>query len=333
MAAGAYTDAKPLRFKGTFDPFKVLGLPKEQALPAAAVLKKAFKKGALKWHPDRCKRSTPIEECEARMEEVHLAQDVLSDERKLQQWEAWDEDRRGGPGPGGRPGGGRQKPFAEPRTSGSGFSGFGGGRDPFSGGFDFGGRSGTGGRRAPRPRPSPSPAPRPRPRTQPKAGHSTTCLNEHSGKSLEPSTLKEASVVRAWYGRQGAEWEHGKGKGSDVTAKVKQLLREGKKIEPSVTLFPDAAPGRAKALCVEAQEEKQWRVVSRQKNEGTAGAEVEVITRERDLVGTPMVQVEVVEKTCYKAQVQCQEEVLERRRRRRDEASGSASGSASNSEL
>lgn len=191
---GAYTDAKPLRFKPHFDPFKVLGLPKEQALPASDTLRKAFKQAALKWHPDRCRRTSPVEVCEARMEEVHLAQDVLSDERRLQQWEAWAEDQRSG---------GSAQP------------------------------EGLGGSRRPRPRPAPRPAP------------------------------------------------------------------------------PTPRP---------AEEARPWAVVSRQKHEGLGGAEVEVITRERELAGTPMIQVEVLEKTCYQAQVQCQETVLERRRRRKDEA-------------
>merc|ERR1740122_798863 len=61
-----------------------------------------------------------------------------------------------------------------------------------------------------------------------------------------------------------------------------------------------------------------WRVVSVETSEGVGGARIEHITRERDLPGTPMVQVESLEKTCYSAQVQCQEKVLERRRRRKE---------------
>lgn len=229
VAEGAYTDAKPLRFKGKFDPFKVLGLPKSQALPSNDVLRKAFKKAALTWHPDRCKRKKPIEECEAKMEEVHLAQDVLQDERRLQQWEAWDEDRRGGPKP---EEGGRNKPF------GTRAGGAGGGFPNFGGGFGdaFGGMpGGRGGRpkRSPTPRPPPPRRPPPSPRPPPQ------------------------------------------------------------------------------------QEQLPWKVVSVQTSEGMKGSKVELITRERDLPGTPMVQVEIMEKTCYKAQVQCQEQVLERRRRKK----------------
>lgn len=237
-AVAPYTDAKPLVFKGAFDPWKVLELPRSQSLPANDVLKKAFKKAALKWHPDRCKRTTPIEECETRMEEVKLAQDVLSDDRRLQQWEAWDEDRRGG---GPRRQGQRSKPFGEPRMPGQGqqrpgqWPGGGGGFN-----FDFGGGGpsafGGGKQRPPRPRPGPPP------------------------RQRSPA--------------------------------------------------PSPTP---------SSKEKRWRVVSTETSPGPAGATIEVVTRERPLPDTPMIQVEVLEKTCYKAQVQCQEKVLERRRRRRED--------------
>lgn len=255
-ASSAYTDAKPLKFRGTFDPFKALDLPRATELPAADVLKKSFKKAALQWHPDRCSRrkDTTPEECENKMEEAKLAQEVLSDDRKLQQWEAWDEDRKSGsrkkapaPTPGVR------QPFSSGNRGGAGGggrgqTGFGGG----GGGFDFGGSAfggagpGKGGgfddmfggpRQRPRPRPRnrppPPPAPRPRPRQ------------------------------------------------------------------------PQAA--------------SDWREVSKEVSHGVGGARVEVVTRERELKDTPMMQVEVVERTCYKAQVQCQEKVVERRRRRREE--------------
>lgn len=241
-ARGAYTDAKPLHFKGKFDPWKVLGLPRAQHLPANDVLRKAFKKGALKWHPDRCKRTTPTEECEARMEDISLAQEVLTDERKLQQWEAWDEDRRtGGPRP---EGGGRSKPFGQPKSGGAEGGGRDGGRAggmPGGGGAHSGRASGGPRRNQGRPPPAPKPPPPPPP----------------------PS--------------------------------------------PRPSPRPKKPP-----------KDSAWRVVSSQKSKGIGGAQTEHITRERDLPGTPMVQVETLEKTCYKAQVQCQEKVLERRRRRKE---------------
>merc|ERR1719216_323841 len=87
LVGAPYTDVKPMKFKEGFNPFKVLEMPRDEELPEQGVLKKAFKKAALKWHPDRCKRTNPEADCEARMEEVKLAQEVLSDGRRLQQWE------------------------------------------------------------------------------------------------------------------------------------------------------------------------------------------------------------------------------------------------------
>lgn len=233
FADGAYTDAKPLKFDGKFDPWKALEIPKSQDLPPADKVKKAFKKGALKWHPDRCARKMEREICEKNMEEVKLAQEVLSDDRKLQMWEAWDEDRRtGGSSGSSKGGGGRQPP---PRPGGGADFGGGGMGDAFRNAFGPGGFGGT--RQRPRPRPrKPQPPPRPPPAARPATG-----------------------------------------------------------------------PAGA------------WREVSRRASEGVGGAAVEVITRERDLTGTPMVQVEVSERTCYKAQKECQEKVVERRRRRRDQ--------------
>lgn len=222
QVCGQYTDAKPIKFTGKFDPFKVLGLPKSKKLPAADVLKKAFKKGALQWHPDRCKRTRKIEECETRMEEVKLAQEVLSDDRKLMQWEAWREDKVLGPRrrePGQRSG--------SQQGGGSAFS-FGEGGDPFA---SFGQRPRTPPRPAPRPPPPRPPPPPPRP--------------------------------------------------------------------------PPPPVGK-------------WRVLKREPGRAVRGASTEVVTRERDLEGTPMVQVEIVERTCYDSQVECQEQVIERKRRRRD---------------
>merc|ERR1740121_16753 len=83
---------------------------------------------------------------------------------------------------------------------------------------------------------------------------------------------------------------------------------------PPAPRQPPRPPPRPKP----PQEDTKWRVVKVQKSKGMGGAKVEVITRERDLPGTAMVQVETLEKTCYKAQVQCQEKILERRRRRKD---------------
>jgi len=234
--AGVYTDSEPIDFKGKFDPFKVLGLPLSQKLPAKNVLKKAFKKAALKWHPDRCTRTMPEKKCKDKMLDVTLANDVLSDRRKFQQWEGWDEDRRLGRKRGHRAGGAGGFP-----------GGFGGGGGGFPGGggfdFDFSSMFGGGG-----PQPGRAQQSRPKPKKR-----------------------------------------------------------------PSTSPRPPPSPPKKPPV-----DEKEWTVVSRQKSQGVGGAQVELITRERDLKGTPSIQVEILERTCYEAQVQCQDQVLERRRRRKD---------------
>lgn len=239
----SYTDAKPMRFKGDFDPFKVLELPRSTTLPQTEVVKKAFKKQALKWHPDRCSRQQaklPEDQrvdCEAKMETVKLAQEVLSSDRSLQMWEAWDRDRRGIPDPdAGR------KPFGGGRSFGGGSS-FGGGHDsddPFGGfGSAFGRNFHDLGSSTRRHRTKPTPAPKPR-------------------RPPAPAPRKEVSAG-------------------------------------------------------------EWRELSREASIGKGNAKVEVITRERDLHNSPLVQVETLERTCYPSQVGCQEKVIERRRRRRDQ--------------
>eukprot|EP00746_Dinoflagellata_sp_MGD_P076862 gnl/MRDRNA2_/MRDRNA2_30908_c0_seq1.p1 gnl/MRDRNA2_/MRDRNA2_30908_c0~~gnl/MRDRNA2_/MRDRNA2_30908_c0_seq1.p1 ORF type:complete len:209 (+),score=37.45 gnl/MRDRNA2_/MRDRNA2_30908_c0_seq1:100-726(+) len=98
VSYGQYTDARKLEFPKGFDPFKTLGIPKKGQdgldLPDKDVLKKAYKKGAIKWHPDRCKAEKEV--CEKKMSEIALANEVLQDSRKLQQWDATRVDRLGG---------------------------------------------------------------------------------------------------------------------------------------------------------------------------------------------------------------------------------------------
>jgi len=71
-----------------FNPWRVLGLPESKRIPDAGTLKKAYKDMAKKNHPDKCQEKQK-KTCEDRMSEGILAQDVLSDGRRLQQWEAW----------------------------------------------------------------------------------------------------------------------------------------------------------------------------------------------------------------------------------------------------
>lgn len=213
-AFAAYTDAKPLRFKGTFNPFKALELPKSTKLPTADKLKKAFRKASLKWHPDRCRRNkeVTVEECEARMEDVHLAQEVLSDERKLQQWEAWDEDRRGGP----KREGGRTKPFGQPFGQAGGDAG----DSPF-------------------------------------------------GDSAFGANFQGFPNFNFGSGRPGRQ-------------------PKGRRKRPPP---PPPPPPPRRSASSAAPKGTKWKIVSREKRPGAKGAEVEVVTRERDLPGTPMIQV------------------------------------------
>lgn len=195
-----------LLFPSNFDPFACLGLQRSALPPGSGRLKQAFRRAAIRWHPDHC-RAASKKICETRMQQVNLAREVLSDSRKLQMWESWsraaaaDQRRQRG----------HDRQNQPPR------------RTP---------------PRPPPPAPPPPPPPAPNRPAKPKTG--------------------------------------------------------------------------------------DWREVSREKVQGISGAEIESITRERDLLGTPMVQVEVLERTCYAAQSQCQRKVLERRRRKREEAEESS---------
>ncbi|CAE8679154.1 unnamed protein product, partial [Polarella glacialis] len=74
-----------------FNPWTALGLPRSTRIPSKEDLKAAYKAGAKKWHPDKC-QAKKKSECEDRMADTSLAFTVLSDSRRLQQWEAWRED-------------------------------------------------------------------------------------------------------------------------------------------------------------------------------------------------------------------------------------------------
>eukprot|EP00746_Dinoflagellata_sp_MGD_P140724 gnl/MRDRNA2_/MRDRNA2_73932_c0_seq2.p1 gnl/MRDRNA2_/MRDRNA2_73932_c0~~gnl/MRDRNA2_/MRDRNA2_73932_c0_seq2.p1 ORF type:complete len:225 (+),score=33.69 gnl/MRDRNA2_/MRDRNA2_73932_c0_seq2:99-773(+) len=86
----SYSEAETGTYPSRFDPFKVLGLPRSKKIPSKETLKSVYKEAAAKWHPDKCQ--TGKSECEKRMSEIALAKTVLSDGRKLQQWEAWRDD-------------------------------------------------------------------------------------------------------------------------------------------------------------------------------------------------------------------------------------------------
>eukprot|EP00696_Hemimastix_kukwesjijk_P015726 gnl/Hemi2/3955_TR1387_c0_g1_i1.p1 gnl/Hemi2/3955_TR1387_c0_g1~~gnl/Hemi2/3955_TR1387_c0_g1_i1.p1 ORF type:complete len:343 (+),score=98.10 gnl/Hemi2/3955_TR1387_c0_g1_i1:193-1221(+) len=153
------------------DYYKVLNVPKDADDEA---LKKAYRKLALKWHPDKNRDNKEV--AERKFKEVSEAFEVLSDPNKRAIFDQYGEeglkgmppggegapDMRGGPGvhftSRGFPGGGMHggfSGFSDPHKifeqffGGGGF-GFGGG-DPFSGGFgspfgadQFGGGSRSG---------------------------------------------------------------------------------------------------------------------------------------------------------------------------------------------
>lgn len=61
------------------DLYAVLGLNKECT---ASELRSAYKKLALRWHPDRCSASGTSEEAKTKFQEIQQAYSVLSDENK-----------------------------------------------------------------------------------------------------------------------------------------------------------------------------------------------------------------------------------------------------------
>ena len=108
------------------DYYDILGISKGAT---EAEIKKAYRKQAVEWHPDKHKDNKEV--AEKRFKEINEAYQVLSDSKKRQ---AYDQHGHsafspGGGGPGGFPGGGRQGPFTYTYTQGGG--------NPF-GGFDFG---------------------------------------------------------------------------------------------------------------------------------------------------------------------------------------------------
>lgn len=92
------------------DYYAILGVPKNAD---AAALKKAYRKLAMKWHPDKNRDNQ--EAAQAKFQEVSEAYDVLNDPKKREIYDKWGEDglRFGGPPP----------PQDSPGFSGAGFSG------------------------------------------------------------------------------------------------------------------------------------------------------------------------------------------------------------------
>ncbi len=119
------------------DYYDILGVSKNAS---AEEIKKAYRKQALEWHPDRHKEDK--EEAERRFKEINEAYQVLSDSQKRQAYDQFGHDAFA---PGGMPGGfggfggqgpftqtGRYGPFTYTYTTTGGDGG-----NPFAG-FDFG---------------------------------------------------------------------------------------------------------------------------------------------------------------------------------------------------
>lgn len=115
------------------DYYDILGVSKSATQDE---IKKAYRKQALEWHPDRHRDEK--EAAEKRFKEINEAYQILSDTQKRQAYDQYGHSAfspGGAPGAGGFSGDGGQSPFGgswKVYTSGSG-----GGGSPFSG-FDFG---------------------------------------------------------------------------------------------------------------------------------------------------------------------------------------------------
>ena len=107
------------------DYYEILGVEKSVS---QADLKKAYRKKALEYHPDRNKAA----DAEEKFKEINEAYEVLSDEKKRQMYDQYGhaafDPRAGGFGQG--TGGFQNGPFTYT------YSNMGGG-DPFGGGYDF----------------------------------------------------------------------------------------------------------------------------------------------------------------------------------------------------
>lgn len=124
--------------------YDLLGVSKNSSI---AEIKSAYRKLALKWHPDRNKSA----EAEKKFKEINQAYEVLSDSKKKATYDQVGHDTfvRGGR-PGFNPGGGNQQggpyTYSWSSSSGSPFEGFdaGGFSDPFDIFEQFFGNSGFG---------------------------------------------------------------------------------------------------------------------------------------------------------------------------------------------
>lgn len=139
------------------DYYEVLGLQKGAS---ADEIKKAYRKMAVKWHPDKWSQATEAEKkkAEENFKELAEAYDVLSDDNKRARYDQFGHSAPGGFGSNGSAGGFGgfggagfdpmdvfNQFFGGGRSGGSMHFDFGGGGDPFSSMFGggFGGRRST----------------------------------------------------------------------------------------------------------------------------------------------------------------------------------------------
>jgi protein disulfide-isomerase A6 len=123
------------------DFYKILGVKRGAG---EADLKRAYRKAALKWHPDRNPDKT--EEATKKFAEINAAFETLSDPEKRRMYDqVGEEGMKGGGHPGGHPGHGHGHP-GHGGHPGGGFNPFGGGGGggPFGQFFNMGGHPGGG---------------------------------------------------------------------------------------------------------------------------------------------------------------------------------------------
>ncbi|XWS66900.1 hypothetical protein CRYUN_Cryun05aG0240600 [Craigia yunnanensis] len=125
---------KALKMSKRKDWYRILGVSKTASV---AEIKRAYKKVALQWHPD--KNVDNREEAEAQFREIAAAYEVLGDEEKRSRYDRGEDIEDMSMGGGGGGGGGQHFTFTFdggfPGGFGGGFGGFPGGGGGF--GFDF----------------------------------------------------------------------------------------------------------------------------------------------------------------------------------------------------
>ncbi|XP_026193739.1 dnaJ homolog subfamily B member 3 [Cyclospora cayetanensis] len=85
------------------DYYRILGVPKDAS---DADLKKAYRKLAMKWHPDKHADAEAKKKAEAQFKDIAEAYDVLSDKERRQIYDKFGEEGlKGGAAPSGAPGG------------------------------------------------------------------------------------------------------------------------------------------------------------------------------------------------------------------------------------